>query len=229
MKKEGGNRRERRANEKSKVDNTHRRTWDKEDYEERAAAREKVAVRRMRVLLLQGDSSWVLTSSSFVAISGRAGRGGKCNRCQAQEKAWCVDIGVRSSILCYPQTRRKAVVIPSTALHGHSLFLVCCTRSKSPSANSVCMLNSFPIACREGSPPSGNHCRTCPAQAARLLSRPDIKAWKVPGHYKYDAAQSAGGPQCSVSNKCSGSFLSLVYLLIMLCSQGVHTRQVAAL
>lgn len=42
VKKEGGNRRERRANEKSKVDNTHRRTWDKDDYEERAAAREKV-------------------------------------------------------------------------------------------------------------------------------------------------------------------------------------------
>ncbi|CAK0784637.1 hypothetical protein CVIRNUC_007841 [Coccomyxa viridis] len=42
VKKEGGNRKERRANEKSKVDNTHRRTWDKEDYEERAAAREKI-------------------------------------------------------------------------------------------------------------------------------------------------------------------------------------------
>ena len=42
VKKEGGNRKERRANEKSKVDNTHRRTWDKDDYEERAAAREKV-------------------------------------------------------------------------------------------------------------------------------------------------------------------------------------------
>ena len=44
VKKEGKNRKERRANEKSKVDNTHRRTWDKEDYEERAAARDKVAV-----------------------------------------------------------------------------------------------------------------------------------------------------------------------------------------
>jgi len=44
VKKEGGNRKERRANEKSKVDNTHRRTWDKDDYEERAAAREKVLV-----------------------------------------------------------------------------------------------------------------------------------------------------------------------------------------
>ena len=42
VKKEGGNRKERRANEKGKVDNTHRRTWDKDDYEERAAAREKV-------------------------------------------------------------------------------------------------------------------------------------------------------------------------------------------
>ncbi len=42
VKKEGGNRRERRANEKSKVDNTHRRTWDKDDYEEKAAARDKV-------------------------------------------------------------------------------------------------------------------------------------------------------------------------------------------
>ena len=48
VKKEGGNRKERRANEKSKVDNTHRRTWDKEDYEERAAAREKV---RHQILL----------------------------------------------------------------------------------------------------------------------------------------------------------------------------------
>lgn len=47
VKKEGGNRKERRANEKSKVDNTHRRTWDKDDYEERAAAREKVSTSDM--------------------------------------------------------------------------------------------------------------------------------------------------------------------------------------
>ena len=55
VKKEGGNRRERRANEKSKVDNTHRRPWDKDDYEERAAAREKVAVLRMHSVPLHSQ------------------------------------------------------------------------------------------------------------------------------------------------------------------------------
>lgn len=47
VKKEGGNRRERREKEKkgkaSGVDNTFRRTWDKDEYAEKAEAREKVS------------------------------------------------------------------------------------------------------------------------------------------------------------------------------------------
>ena len=44
VKKEGGNRKERRAKEgKSKaVDNTFRRTWDKDEFAAKAAEREKV-------------------------------------------------------------------------------------------------------------------------------------------------------------------------------------------
>ena len=94
VKKEGGNRKERRANEKSKVDNTHRRTWDKEDYEERAAAREKVGfafliglkARRMYV------TSGRFMSSPSSASAGRARRRRERHRCQAQEKAGCVDL-----------------------------------------------------------------------------------------------------------------------------------------
>ena len=223
VKKEGGNRRERRANEKSKVDNTHRRTWDKEDYEERAAAREKVAVRRMRVLLLQGDSSWVVTSSFFVAVSGPAGRGGKRNRCQAQEKAWCVDFGVSSSILCSPQTCRKVDVIPSTALHGHALFLVCCTRKKDTSA-----FISFPLPAERD-----------PLHQGIIVERAQLKQ----RDFSLDLTSRLGKSQVITNttplnqqvglNAVSpadifGLIFSLVYLVIMLCSQGVHTRQAAA-
>jgi len=46
VKKDGGNRRERREKEKkanaSGVDNTFRRTWDKDEYAEKAEARDKV-------------------------------------------------------------------------------------------------------------------------------------------------------------------------------------------
>ena len=46
VKKEGGNRRERREKEKkgkaSGVDNTFRRTWDKDEYTAKAEARDKV-------------------------------------------------------------------------------------------------------------------------------------------------------------------------------------------
>lgn len=48
VKKEGGNRRERREKEKkgkaSGVDNTFRRTWDKDEYTEKAEARDKVGL-----------------------------------------------------------------------------------------------------------------------------------------------------------------------------------------
>ena len=83
VKKEGGNRKERRANEKSKVDNTHRRTWDKEDYEERAAAREKV---RHRFCCLCPAAGGVLNACPRL-YADRTRGGGECHRCKAQEEA----------------------------------------------------------------------------------------------------------------------------------------------
>ena len=49
------NRRERRAKEgkkaKAGVDNTFRRTWDKDEYEDKAASREKVLTRNIGIVL----------------------------------------------------------------------------------------------------------------------------------------------------------------------------------